>query len=136
MPSTGFASSTPATGAGHAVARFALSFDAPRAARNFVVEALRQGAQTDLCPSAALVVAELAANAVIHAGSPFVVEVSTHPDVVRVAVHDASPVLPAPREAAPLASTGRGLHLVAGLASRWGSELRPGGKVVWAEFSR
>jgi hypothetical protein len=43
--------------------------------------------------------------------------------------------LPAPRaDSTPQEETGRGLTLVAGLASRWGHELRPFTKCVWAYF--
>jgi hypothetical protein len=31
---------------------------------------------------------------------------------------------------------GRGVALVAGLCSSWGTDVRPGGKVVWAELAR
>ena len=52
----------------------------------------------------------------------------------RVDVQDASPVVAVPREAD--ADGGRGLQLVAGLASRWGSNRVDGGKVTWFELRR
>ncbi|MER7440312.1 ATP-binding protein [Micromonospora avicenniae] len=41
---------------------------------------------------------------------------------------------PRMRAASPDAADGRGLHIVSGLASRWGVELDGLGQCVWAEF--
>ena len=57
---------------GPAVVRtFAFSRDAPAAARHFAVATLRGWGAGDLADDAALVVTELAANAVVHARSAF-----------------------------------------------------------------
>ena len=88
---------------------------------------------------AALVVTELVANAVLHAGGPITLRIEplAEDDAVRVVVGDTSPVPPALREYGSVASTGRGLTLVARLARRWGAEPAPegDGKVVWAELA-
>jgi MEDS: MEthanogen/methylotroph, DcmR Sensory domain len=89
---------------------------------------------------AAIVVTELAANAVLHARSAFTLTVTQSAAGVRIAVRDNTP-LPAADEAAgrggPLpVLTGHGLSVVAQLASRWSVERLRGGKVVWAELGR
>jgi hypothetical protein len=113
---------------------FALSADAPAAARHFAVDAVRRLAAADLADDAALVVTELAANAVVHARSGFTVDLAAGPDTLRIAVRDASPLPPgAGLPAGPL----HGLGAVDTLASRWGVEpLGPSGKSVWVELSR
>jgi anti-sigma regulatory factor (Ser/Thr protein kinase) len=114
---------------------FEAAFDAPRRARFFVVDTLRsQGHGGVLLEDAALAVGELATNACVHARSPFTVVVSSLSDAVRLSVHDASCVLPVPRLAETYAQSGRGLGLVAALASSWGMARTMAGKVVWAEF--
>ncbi|MFG3047967.1 ATP-binding protein [Streptomyces sp. NPDC048241] len=85
----------------------------------------------------ALVVAELAANAVLHGrvpGRDFEVRLHRGDNSVRVEVsdtHPAHPKLPAPD---PTAEGGRGLLLIEAVATRWGTSPRTGpGKTVWAE---
>jgi MEDS: MEthanogen/methylotroph, DcmR Sensory domain len=120
-----------------AMRAFALSRDAPAAARHFAADALRRLGAADLADPVALVVTELAANAVIHAHSGFTVDLSLYRDVLRISVHDAGP-LPAADGAAPLpAAPLHGLGAVDALASRWG--VRPlghAGKSVWVELRR
>ncbi|MGC5013975.1 ATP-binding protein [Streptosporangium sp. DT93] len=87
------------------------------------------------------VVAELAANAVRHTASgrpygTFIVEVVRRPEVTGVTVHD-SGLGPVPALAHPalLGESGRGLALVAALASQVGSQGSPShGHSVWARF--
>jgi hypothetical protein len=55
--------------------------------------------------------------------------------VVRVEVGDSSPVPPALREYGSVASTGRGLALIARMARRWGVEPAETGKTVWVELA-
>ncbi|MFI8349875.1 ATP-binding protein [Streptomyces sp. NPDC085596] len=87
------------------------------------------------------VVAELAANAVLHGrvpGRDFRLELRREDDgTLRVEVTDArgerSPRLP--DEPAELAEDGRGLRIVAAYAHRWGVVEAPAGaKTVWAEL--
>ena len=111
------------------------------AARRFVRASL-EGSSPALVDDAALVVTELVANAVLHAGGPITVRIAPPSGAatsLRIEVADSSPVPPALREYGSVASTGRGLTLVARLAVRWGAEQPPaaggvGGKVVWAEL--
>ena len=122
-----------------AVRTFGLSRDAPAAARHFAVRALHRWGIADLADDVALVVTELAANAVRHARSGFTVILSSRPsrsDVVRVSVRDARP-LPSSGvagQALPVAPL-HGLGAVNAMASRWGVEsLGSAGKTVWVEL--
>jgi hypothetical protein len=116
-------------------ARFRWSGRGPAAARRFVTEALAAWGCTDLIDDAALIVTELATNAVLHARSDFTVVVSRRPEgLIRIAVRDTSRVRPRPRHAGPLAPSGRGLYLVEKLTARWGADFVAGGKVVWADL--
>ena len=104
-------------------------------ARAVVREAVR--GWPHLQDSAALLVTELATNAVLHARSSFLVEVLVGPDAVRIAVSDTSTVLPTRKRHGVEAGTGRGLGLVALLSSDAGSERRAAGayrKTVWCEL--
>ncbi|WP_433398484.1 ATP-binding protein [Streptomyces sp. CA-146814] len=115
-------------------------------ARHAAVRQLGQwgfGPMADVSCNVALVVAELAANAVRHGSLPgreFAVRVDYEGAAsrFRIEVSDArlgrtpeeAVLPPADRE------TGRGLFLVECLASRWGWEPRdPIGKIVWAEVA-
>ncbi len=97
--------------------------DAPGAARRFVVDELRAGGYAeDRVHDAALVVTEMAANALVHARSAFTVAVTSEGGAVRISVNDASPVLPARRDEVPMAQSGRGLVLVPAIARTWGAD--------------
>jgi len=117
-----------------AVRGFPQAREAPRAARHFVVDTLGSWGDQALAGDAAIVIAELAANAVIHARSDFTVSVSRHAAGVRISVLDASPMSSMNGGAALVASHGHGLGVVARLASKWAVEPLPGGKVVWADL--
>jgi hypothetical protein len=127
--------SWPGDAAAHrAVRAFAFSREAPAAARHFAVGALPGLGAAGLADDAALVVTELAANAIVHARSGFTVDLAARPGVLRISVRDAGP---APAEAALPAAPLHGLGAVAALASRWGVEpLGPAGKAVWVELRR
>lgn len=113
---------------------FRSSYDSAREARRFVVETVRAWGRPELADAAALVVSELAANAVLHAGTDFTVSMGLAGDTVHVSLRDAGELPPRMREAAATAENGRGLGLVASLSRSWGHRLRPDGKVVWAEI--
>ena len=81
-----------------------------------------------------LLVSELVTNALLHGRPPLELRLSAAGARVRVEVQDAAgdhlPSLMFP----PLDAThGRGIRIVATLASRWGSSPAAGGKVVWFE---
>ena len=122
--------------AGSASRSFPPAADQPRAARNFVQSRLGQWGAEDLAEDAALVVTELATNAVVHAQSEFCVVVSATPAWVRISVGDSSPASPSRKGFVTASSSGRGLGLVSAVAARWGTARAGPGKVVWAELRR
>jgi anti-sigma regulatory factor (Ser/Thr protein kinase) len=119
-----------------------------RAARHYVAGLLDPVTDQVLADGVAIAVTELAANAVLHGRSAFTVIVSRWATRIRIAVRDNAPLARASVTLAPVAlaagesvnsvpfpvTTGHGLSVVARLASRWGVEPTPAGKVVWAEL--
>jgi anti-sigma regulatory factor (Ser/Thr protein kinase) len=104
-------------------------------ARHRLADTLRRlGHPGALLEDARVVVTELAANAVLHAGSDFTVSIHGDASRLRIAVRDGSRAIPAPQEPSAHRLSGRGLVLVSALARRWGVEPLPDGKVVWAEL--
>jgi anti-sigma regulatory factor (Ser/Thr protein kinase) len=100
------------------------------------------GLQPHVIERAEHIVAELAANAVLHGqvrGRDFRLDLAlldTAPSTLRIGVTDArGDQLPScPPQSAASEESGRGLLLVAAIADRWGTEpFPPGGKTVWAE---
>jgi anti-sigma regulatory factor (Ser/Thr protein kinase) len=123
------------------LAEFAAERESPGRARHLVVKTLRQWGHDDdmLVENAALVMSELATNAVIHAGSRFSVAVRAKDSTLRIAVQDGRPL------AATVSGQGRsqggliprighGLSLIEKISTRWGVEGTASGKVVWAEL--
>ena len=119
-----------------AMRTFAFDAEAPAEARHFAVAALdRLGAQ-DLWDDVALVVTELAANAIVHAHSGFTVTMSAPGDAILISVRDSRPLPAGVTEALPTAQM-HGLGAVNALASRWGVDsLGPAGKAIWVELRR
>ena len=104
------------------------------AARRFVEEVLSAAGLEEPGWTATQLVSELATNAVIHARTEFVVEVSQTDHTVRVEVHDFSPAVPAQRRYGEESTTGRGLRLVDTMAGQWGVLKHGKGKTVWFEI--
>jgi hypothetical protein len=113
-----------------------------RDARRFVCTALESLGRDALVDDAASCVAELAANAVLHARGPFYVRVTKTNSGARVEVIDFSTgdiplAMPRTGIAADVtaeSSTGRGLQVVAAVAARWGIDVGPASKSVWVEL--
>ena len=80
-------------------------------ARRYVLEALDGLAPPD-CETVAVLVSELAANAVRHTESGFTVTVERLEALVRVAVGDDSPSRPKVRVPGPAEPSGRGMQIV------------------------
>jgi anti-sigma regulatory factor (Ser/Thr protein kinase) len=80
------------------------------------------------------VVGELAANAYVHARSPFTVSLYCHDQRISVEVEDQSSVMPAISAPAGVDLGGRGLVMVRAIAATWGARPVDVGKVVWAEM--
>lgn len=139
----------PRDGAGQGREFAALFGSTPRGARLARRVAVRHLAEwghppdSDLSCTVALLVAELAGNAVRHGRVPgrdfrLRLSIGARPGQVRVEVSDASSTHPPTVVQAPAADdvSGRGLVLVDVLADRWGVEPRnPVGKTVWAEVA-
>jgi serine phosphatase RsbU (regulator of sigma subunit) len=89
----------------------------------------------DLADDAALVASELLTNAMLHGGGCTGVQLSALPGGLRIEVRDRSRLPPMIGRPFDGSLTGRGLRLVAGLATRWGAEGEADGKVVWAELT-
>ncbi len=80
---------------------------------------------------ALLLLDELAANAVQHAGTLFTVTLSLDEVTLRGAVRDDNPRPPLLREPALDGIGGRGIFMVSALVDRWGVDRHPGdGKTV------
>jgi hypothetical protein len=119
-----------------AVRTYPFSREAPATARHFAVATLCEWGLADVADDAALVVTELAANAIVHAGSGFTVILSARGNVLRIAVRDGGP-LPAEGQAALMPIPLHGLGAVDALAIRWGVEsLGQAGKTVWVDLRR
>ena len=105
-------------------------------ARHFLVEQIGGCCHRDV-ELLALMVSELATNAVQHAGTEFEVAVTMTPDAegcdVLVRVTDEGPGFCALRVTPADAPHGRGLRIVESLAGAWGVEEQSGrsGKTVW-----
>ena|GEM_PF-1060454 len=108
-----------------------------RESRSFVLEALSD-VEGPVSEMAAVLVAELAANAVLHAKSTYDVAVLVTGGAVRVEVTDEGAGTPRLLEPERDSTKGRGLLIVDGLAWRWGVQPRAGvdAKTVWFELQR
>jgi len=127
-----------AAGAGvpGAVRTYPFSREAPAAARHFAVATLRGWGVADIADDAALVVTELAANAIVHAKSGFTIILSARGSFLRISVRDECP-LPADGRAALMPIPLHGLGAVDALAREWGVEsLGKAGKTVWVDLRR
>ena len=101
------------------------------AARRFVRDLVLSAGHERWVGDALLGVSELCTNAVLHAHTPFEVTVEVDPDGVCVQVWDDSPALPARRPTDVVSTTGRGLQLLAAVATSSGVQSVGPTKVVW-----
>jgi len=107
---------------------------AVRHARNVVTEACLEWALPELVGPASLMVSELVANGVEHAGTMMTVQITRRTRHVHVAVRDGSTAEPVINRAAGLTERGRGLMLVEAVSAHWGWLPTNDGKVVWASL--
>ena len=108
--------------------------DPMRKVRRFLGETLHRWGAAGDAEDAKIVVTELATNAVLHARSPFRVELALAPGSLWIRVVDTVP-LHGPDGSFPLAAApSHGLGVIAAIAREWGAEPVPGGKSVWAEL--
>ena len=99
------------------------------AARRYAVATVQEWGLA--AENVASVVGELAANAVLHGRSLFIVLLHRDDYRVVVEVADLNPREPVMTSASPAALSGRGLMIVDRLSMKWGVR-RNGFKVVWA----
>ena len=124
----------PGAGAGFEESRrFSAEARSVRAARRFAAGRVSSPERRNVV---ALIVSELATNAVIHAGTGFEVRISEDTDgCVRGSVTDTGGGFPnVERQLPPLGERGRGLRIVERLATAWGTERLTDGKRVWFEL--
>jgi len=105
-----------------------------RAARLFVSSVL--SADDEVTDLAVLLVSELASNVVQHAGTDFEIGISADAARIRIDVADKDARLPTLRDYVAKSVSGRGLHMIAASAARWGFESTTTGKDVWFELER
>ncbi|MFE4398059.1 MULTISPECIES: ATP-binding protein [Streptomycetaceae] len=116
---------------------------AGRARIRFIRQAFEWEVPIDSAETGLILLSELVTNACRHARSPrdrmIGVRVLLPTDsLLRIEVSDANSTLPTPCEATPEDESGRGLELVAALATSWGAHLRGDGyigKTVWCELA-
>lgn len=104
--------------------RFECDINSPRRARELVRRPPAAAERPELTDVASLLVSELVTNAVVHPRTPVVVrlEISGRPEV-RIEVTDQLAIRPVVSRAGGFwEEGGRGLALVAALATRWGCE--------------
>ncbi|MFD9867117.1 ATP-binding protein [Streptomyces niveus] len=121
--------------------RCVLTFEAEPAGllllRRTVRDQLAEWGMLALSDEVQLAVTELASNVIKHVGEgvPSALVMEPREGVLRVEVHDTSHAVPAVRDPQCGAECGRGLHLLAGMSSNWGTVQTATGKAVWCEFA-
>jgi serine/threonine-protein kinase RsbW len=79
-----------------------------------------------------LITSELATNCVMHARTPFEIQVTRSDGHIKVEVCDSSPEQPVPQWPRKDEPTGRGLMIVDALSDDWGIvPMHEGGSTVW-----
>lgn len=101
------------------------------AARRFLRQLLADRGGDEWSDEAQLALSEIATNAVLHAHTAFEVTVQTAPYGLYVQVWDDDATPPARRVSDADSTTGRGLELVAAVATAYGVQVVGPSKVVW-----
>ncbi|WBP86908.1 ATP-binding protein [Kitasatospora cathayae] len=119
----------------------------PRSASRARIRLLRQAfdwqIDVESAETALILLSELVTNACRHARSPRDRMIGVRvllptSSLLRIEVSDANPELPTLRHATPDDESGRGLELVAALATSWGAHPRGEGyigKTAWCELA-
>src|SRR4051794_36649375 len=115
--------------------RLVVAGDADVAIARRVVRETFLGGSDEATYAAELVVTELVTNGLLHGGGVAAMSVSRTESGVRIGVRARSRHTPLVAVDSPDSMTGRGLHLVRRLATRWGVDSTGDGKVVWAEVT-
>ncbi|GHE47011.1 ATP-binding SpoIIE family protein phosphatase [Streptomyces griseoaurantiacus] len=91
---------------------------------------------SDLHDAGVLATSELVANSLKHGTPPMRLRLRRTDRRLIIEVTDGDDHLPLRRRAEPVDEAGRGIAIVATIASNWGSRRTPGGgKAVWCEFA-
>lgn len=88
----------------------------------------------EVADTATVLASELATNALVHGKGPVELRLRLTRDRLVLEVEDEGHHMPRRRRAGADDEGGRGLHIVARLADRWGARHTDDGKVVWAEL--
>jgi anti-sigma regulatory factor (Ser/Thr protein kinase) len=125
--------------AGRWEATFSPTPDSARLARVALAEALKAASlPSEAISNALLVLGELVSNAIRHARTEFRVTALVEAGALRIEVLDYDTRPPALMGLDEESTSGRGLHMVAGIATDWGWNTAEGdgesAKVVWAEL--
>ena len=102
--------------------------------RRFAVAACRANGHEELADAVALLVSEVATNALVHAEGDVQVRAVSRGRRPAGRGRRREPEAARPRAAGPLEEGGRGLALVESLAAAWGVVPSEHGKVVWFEL--
>ena len=90
----------------------------------------------ELCDLGVLATSELVANSLQHGIPPMRLRLRRTDRRLIIEVTDGDDHLPRRRRAEPVDEAGRGISIIATIASSWGSRRTPGGgKAVWCEFA-
>jgi anti-sigma regulatory factor (Ser/Thr protein kinase) len=92
------------------------------------------GLPREFCETTALLISEAVTNAVVHGRSEVRLAIDAGPGGMRVEVGDDNSRLPTRRLQDVNALDGRGMALLDALASDWGTQPQPPGKIVWFEL--
>ncbi len=103
--------------------------------RHFATDAVSIHAPDVDGDTVALLVSEVATNALVHGAGDVRLRVVPQPRGVRVEILDGSSTLPRRRSATLYDEGGRGIALVEAMATAWGSEVTADGKKVWFEVA-
>ena len=120
-------------GIGAAKARLGRDHRTPRLARRFVTRAFQRWDVRSELDVIELLVSELVTNSIVHGRSDAEISVAVLGERVRVTVFDSSREPLVRRELGAEGPSGRGLLMLDALATAWGTDFVPGGKVVWFE---
>lgn len=82
-----------------------------------------------------LCTSECVTNAVLHGQAPVRVTVSVADSVLRVEVHDSSPVMPRLSTPSVTRPGGRGVPIIDRVSTAWGATPTDDGKTVWFEIT-
>jgi anti-sigma regulatory factor (Ser/Thr protein kinase) len=95
---------------------------------------MREWALTEFEEPVSAIIAELVANAVLHAGTDLILRLSCSGSRIRIEVDDRDTRPPVLTEPFGLQEGGRGMVIIARYSTTWGTVPSREGKTVWAEI--